>query len=553
MDKQNNFSFRILLIALIVIAIVFAFSNRDIYRETQDSINLYNEVFKNIFSKYVEPVKPEKFVEKSLELTLEQLDPYTELLNKEQQESIKLMTEGEYGGVGMRISVYNDTITVISPIVGSPSFRAGIQPGDQILMIDTINAVGLGLSEAARKIRGKVGTQVKLLIRRPGVFDKMEYVLRREKIKIENISYSGYIDDGIYYIKLIDFSSGAARQIREDIIKNAGLEKIKGLVLDLRGNPGGLLKEAIRVAEIFTNPGDTLLITRGRNPESNGYYVSKREPLIDNNVKLAVLIDRGSASASEIVAGVVQDLDRGVILGNSSFGKGLVQSVVSIDRKHILKITTAKYYTPSGRLIQKPNFIKDPTIVDFSEESDTVFYSRHGRKLPSHGGIHPDIEVSNERTLPIVQGLWRENLFYEFALHYKSKLNQIPVDLQDLQLDDNILIEFRKYVKERGFDYTFDEEKEMRKLEKKLKENKNLGVSVDFSQLYKRFEELEKEEWEKSEEQIRLSLKAELGMLIGGLSGRVAATLQDDKVVQKAIEVLKNSGEYATVLGFKNE
>jgi len=553
MDKQNNFSFRILLIALIVIAIVFAFSNRDIYRETQDSINLYNEVFKNIFSKYVEPVKPEKFVEKSLELTLEQLDPYTELLNKEQQESIKLMTEGEYGGVGMRISVYNDTITVISPIVGSPSFRAGIQPGDQILMIDTINAVGLGLSEAARKIRGKVGTQVKLLIRRPGVFDKMEYVLRREKIKIENISYSGYIDDGIYYIKLIDFSSGAARQIREDIIKNAGLEKIKGLVLDLRGNPGGLLKEAIRVAEIFTNPGDTLLITRGRNPESNGYYVSKREPLIDNNVKLAVLIDRGSASASEIVAGVVQDLDRGVILGNSSFGKGLVQSVVSIDRKHILKITTAKYYTPSGRLIQKPNFIKDPTIVDFSEESDTIFYSRHGRKLPSHGGIHPDIEVSNERTLPIVQGLWRENLFYEFALHYKSKLNQIPVDLQDLQLDDNILIEFRKYVKERGFDYTFDEEKELRKLEKKLKENKNLGVSVDFSQLYKRFEELEKEEWEKSEEQIRLSLKAELGMLIGGLSGRVAATLQDDKVVQKAIEVLKNSGEYATVLGFKNE
>ena len=550
MKAKRNLFYKIVGVSLVIVALIFAIGQRDIYREIENSISLYNQVYKQVFTNYVEPIKPEKYTEESINLMLEQLDPYTELLNLEQRESIDMMTEGEYGGVGMRISKYNDTITVISPIDGSPAFRAGIRPGDQILMIDTLNIVGMSLGEAARKIRGKVGTKVKLIIRRPGVFEKMEYELTREKIQIHDISYAGYVDEGIFYLRLSDFSRGASREIKETLTKEAGIDNLKALILDLRGNPGGLLDEAIKVAELFTDPGDTLLFTRGRVPTANRYFISRRKPIVGNSVKMAVLIDRGSASASEIIAGIVQDLDRGVVIGSRSFGKGLVQTVFKLDDKHTLKITTAKYFTPSGRLIQKSDFIRNPEVIVSDIEEDSVFYSKNGRRLKSHGGIYPDIVIEGERLAPIVQALWRDNFFYSFAINYMSKHEDIP---EPIVVDDKMLKEFKEYVKEKGFDFQFDVERTLRKVEEKLKSDERFNGVVDFSKIYEKYRDMKEEEWNKNVEQIKLGIKAELGMLKGGLAGRIKATLSDDKVVAKAIEILKDEISYANILGYRNE
>ncbi len=549
MKFYKKWHFKLTIAIIISFTLVLALSNRDIYKEISKSVRLYNEVYKQVYTNYVDPINVEKFTEVSIKNMMKELDPYTVFLTAEEREPLDMLTKGEYGGVGLRISTRKDTLTVISPMEGSPAKRAGIFPGDQIIKVDSISTIGLSLNKTAKMIRGKVGTTVKLTIRRHGIHGESVYTLKREKIKVNDLTYSGLLQDDFGYICLSGFSNGASNEVRQAItklLKDDG--NLKALILDLRGNPGGLLTEALKVSEIFTEIGDTLLFTRGRTLASNKIFIANQKPLLDPEIKVAVLIDRGSASASEIVAGIIQDLDRGIVLGSSSFGKGLVQTVFRLDKEHSVKITTAKYYIPSGRLIQKPDYLNKPDLVESNMPEDSIFYSHNGRVLKGGGGIIPDIKVTQDNMPTLIRELWRQNMFYTFAIKYKTDHPDIS---ENIEIDEKIIEMFRKYLKESDFHYNMKNEKELRSLEEKLVSDdlfKNLEGA--FTQFYSVFDSIKAGEFDKSRFFIKQGLTSEFATLIGGLSRRVKASIDDDTVVRETLNVLLDNVAYESTLGF---
>jgi len=536
---------------LLSVTIIFAVGNSDIYKEISISIRLYNEVYRQLFTNYVDPIKAQDFTENSIREMMKELDPYTVFLTKEEKEPLETLTKGKYGGVGLRISMRKDTLTVISPMDGSPASRSNIFPGDQIIKIDSVSTVGMDLDKSAQLIRGEIGTSVILTIRRPGVPGLNEYTLNRENINITDVSHTGMLNDHIGYIRLSGFSKGASQEVR-DAISTLRKEdrKMQGLVLDLRGNPGGLLAEALAVSELFTNVGDTLLLTKGRTPMSNKVFIAEQKPFLPNDVKLAVLVNQGSASASEIVAGVIQDLDRGIVIGATSFGKGLVQTVFRIDNDHSVKVTTAKYYIPSGRLIQKPDYLNNPKMVEDNIPTDTLFYSKNRRTLKGGGGIVPDLEIKAESLSDYSRELWRQNMFYSYAIHYKSVNGEIPVPVV---VDEDLVYDFKKFLEKDGFIYNHKNEKKLRDIEKELlKEDKFKDLMDPFKSIYAVYDSLKAGEFEANSEQIKRGLVSELSTLAGGLSERIKNDIKNDPAIDKAIEVLLDGIGYNTTLGYAN-
>jgi len=544
-SKRRN---SIIIGVLLSITVLFAVGNSDIYKEISTSIRLYNEVYRQLFTNYVDPIKARDFTENSIREMMKELDPYTVFLTREEKDPLETMTKGKYGGVGLRISMRKDTLTVISPMDGSPASRANILPGDQVLKVDSVSTVGMNLDKSAKLIRGKIGTSVTLTIHRPGVPGVNEYTLNRENINITDVSYSGKLDDHIGYIRLSGFSKGASLEVREAIASLRKEDhKMQGLVLDLRGNPGGLLVEALAVSELFTNVGDTLLLTKGRTPMSNKVFIADQKPFLPNHIKLAVLVNRGSASASEIVAGVMQDLDRGIVIGATSFGKGLVQTVFRIDKDHSVKVTTAKYFIPSGRLIQKPDYLNNPEMVEENIPIDTLFYSKNGRALKGGGGIVPDLEIKTESLSDYSRELWRQNMFYSYAIHYKSEKGKIPVPVV---VDEELIEDFKIFLAKDGFNYNHKNEKKLRDIEKELlKEDKFKDLVDPFKSIYAVYDSLKTDKFDTNIEQVKRGLISELSTLAGGLSERIKNDIKIDPAIDKALEVLLDEIGYNTTLG----
>ncbi len=538
-----------LIAAVVAVTIIFAIANSDIYRDISSSLRLYNEVYRQLFTNYVDPIKVRDFTENNIRDMMKELDPYTVFLTGDEKEPLETLTKGKYGGVGLRISMRKDTLTVIAPMDGSPASRANIFPGDQILKVDSASTVGMNLDKSAKLIRGEIGSHVILTIRRPGVTGLNEYKLTRENINIEDVSYSGMLDDHIGYIRLSGFSKGAASEVREAIaVLRKNDRKLQGLILDLRGNPGGLLGEAMAVSELFTDVGDTLLITKGRTQQSNKVFTARQKPYLPDDIKMAVLVNQGSASASEIVAGVIQDLDRGVVIGATSFGKGLVQTVFRIDNEHSVKVTTAKYYIPSGRLIQKPDYLNNPEVIEESAPTDTIFYSRNGRMLKGGGGIVPDMEIKSESLPDYVRELWRQNMFYSYAIKFKSELGEIPLPVV---VDEKVIENFKNYLLAENFIYNQKTEKKLRDLEKELsKEEQFKDMKNPFQSFYTVFDSLKADEFNKHIDFIRRGLLSEISTLAGGLSERIKNDIKNDPAVDEALRVLHDKIEYSLTLGY---
>ncbi|MFH1213525.1 MAG: S41 family peptidase [Candidatus Neomarinimicrobiota bacterium] len=541
-------SAKILIVTLLSFTVLLAFTTTDIYKEISDSFKLYNAVYRQILLNYADPIDANALADVNIRNMTRELDPYTVFMTEEEKEPLDILSKGEYGGVGLRISMRSDTLTVISPIDGSPGKKADILPGDQILKVDTTSTIGLDINKSTRMIRGDIGSKVTLLIRRPGTSQDKVYELVRAKIPVNDVYYTDYMSEGVGYIRLAEFSKGATAEVRQAIENLERRGQLESLILDLRGNPGGLLEEALGTAELFTNPGDTLLITRGRNDNANRVFTASKRPMLDESVRIAVLIDGGSASASEIVAGIVQDLDRGIVVGTPSFGKGLVQTVFRIDREHSIKITTAKYYIPSGRLIQKPDYIKNPKLITSEILQDSLFHSQNNRLLKSKGGITPDVEVKNENRSEYVSDLWRQNQFYSFAVKYKTEQRQIPVSVNDMIID-----KFKNYINHSGFQFSEKKEKNIRDLEKSLVEDVRLkGVKIDLQPVYAVFDSLKNEEFRQNRQLIKQGLESQFALLDRGLTGQAKADLQYDKVVAEAIKLVRNEDGYKTTLGFAN-
>ena len=544
-NRKFSLHYFILFFSLLSISIVsFAFTKSDVYRELARSQRLINEVYKSLITRYADRLDTEKFTKIVINNILDDLDPYTVYMEEDEKEGLDLLTKGKYGGVGINLGVREKKLTVISPMDNSPAKRKGVISGDIIVKIDGLLTKEMSLDDAAKHIRGPKGTDVILSIKRFGDEKLIDFTLTRDNITVKDVAYTGMLDDETGYIRLTRFSKNSGPEMRS-AIKNIQTENASRIVIDLRDNPGGLLQSAIEILDMITPKGSTLLSTKGRLPESNKHYISRKDPIIGEDIMIAVLINEGSASASEIIAGAVQDLDRGIIIGTRSFGKGLVQSVYGLDGsgKRSLKVTTAKYYIPSGRLIQKPGYIDDKVIIN-EEEEDSLFYTIGGRRVKGGGGISPDYEVEMPKVTPLVLECWRKGLFFNFAQERQHRYDTYD----DALVDVTILDDFKSYLDNQEVDVNTDGEKDLEKAREKIlsldSTNMDLTHAFDFVETF--IIDREAVLYDEEVDLLKRRLYLELIGIMKGSEYRVEESIKNDPIVLKAKEILKDPIAYTS-------
>jgi len=512
----------------------------------------------NIHSRYMEDVSPKDLAYAGIRGMLDDLDPFSVLMEKKSYESLMENTHGRYEGLGMQIGKRGDYITIIAPMEGTPASKIGLQAGDKVIAIDGENTKEMTVEDASSMMRGEAGTSVTLTIRRPGYEKELDYDVTRAEIPLYTVNYSGMAEDDIGYVRLSRFAESTGDELRTAIDSLMNDSNLNGLILDLRSNGGGLLSQAIETANLFLDKNKLVVYTRGKLPNTEHRYSSEQEPLYPDK-PLVVLVDPGSASASEIVAGAIQDWDRGIIIGNTTFGKGLVQQIFggSGDSEIALKLTTAKYYVPSGRCIQKPErSTKHPEDIEFDEletgdeeidENREIFYTNGGRVVYGGGGIVPDIKVERERYQPIEINLERQSMFFNFAVEYASKHPEVG---RDFEVTDEIYNEFKQFCEDRDFDYTSKMELSLDEFEEAVESADRLeAFEQDINELRALVETEKKNDFEKSNDYISKSIRREvIRKQFGDKGVYEELVLKSDPYVRKAIEILKQREEYSKLL-----
>jgi carboxyl-terminal processing protease len=532
----------------VTLSILFTLSfvsadKKDIYKQVRKNQALINDVYRHLITNYVDGIDLDAFTKMSINNMLYDLDPYTVYLENEEKSGIEMLTKGKYGGVGIQIGNREKILTVISPMENSPAKRAGIISGDKIIKIDNQDTEDLNMNDAAKLIRGKKGSIVTLSIQRYGESELIDYNLTREDIKVKDISFSGMLNNQTGYIRLTRFSRNSDKEM-EKALEDLLDQNMTGLILDLRDNPGGLLNAAVNILDLFIEKGEMLVWTEGKTQKSKRKYQSKYDPIVPNDINVTVLVNQGSASASEIVAGALQDLDRGVVIGRSTFGKGLVQTVFKIDRDRSLKITTAKYFIPSGRLIQKPGYLPVDILAD-STEQDSIFFTRGGREVSGAGGITPDHEVILNQVAPILSASWRQGLFFNYVQKHKVDYDS----LSTVESDTLIMKNFEDFIYSSDLDVFMKGESNYLDMKDMLIEldstNLQIKGAVDILDAY--FEEIAITQFEREEENLHHWLMVEFANYFHGNDGRVKKSATKDKDILKALSILQNPVVYDKV------
>ncbi len=406
-----------------------------------------DKVVTKINENYVEDVSSEELVDAAIGGIRSILDPHTAYFSPKDYEDLKVNTEGEFGGLGIQIGIRDQILTVVSPLAGTPAHRMGLQAGDKIIKIDTFSTQGITIDDAVEKLRGKPGTPVKIQILREGMPEPMEFTIVREIIKIESVPYGAMINDSVGYIKITQFAKRTSEDL-EARINDLKKKNAKSLILDLRVNPGGLLNQAIAVSELFLDKGNMVVYTKGRVKSQNQEYHSRRSPIWTD--KMVVMVNENSASASEIVAGAIQDWDRGIVMGETSYGKGSVQTILPLDgQQNTLKLTTAYYYTPAGRCINKPENavrFKLKAMSDSAKKDTAYFYTKAGRKVLAGGGITPDVLIPGRKLTRFDTELLRKTMFFNYAIKKRNEISKRMKITPDFTVTRDILDDFRKFV-----------------------------------------------------------------------------------------------------------
>ena len=524
---------------------------KNVKRLTQTAFNIRNQ--------YMEDVDVEKMIKAGINGMLSDLDRFSVLMEKSAYDNLMESTHGKYEGLGMQIDSRDERIVIISPIEGTPAYRKGLRAGDIIWEIDDQPTLDMKTSDASKLMRGTAGTSVKLMVKRAGIAELMEFEVERAVIQLKSVNYSGVIPGtDIGYVRLSRFAEETSHELRE-AVSQLNEQNISSLIFDLRSNGGGLLDQAKETAELFLKEGSEIVYTKGRYDNSERHFISERPPLYPDK-PLVILVDEGTASASEIVSGAIQDWDRGLIIGNTTYGKGLVQQIfpISNDGNMNLKLTTAKYYVPSGRCIQKPEKqLKHPstaTVLEADEEAEDtlavdeeIYYTNGGRIVYGGGGIVPDMDVDRETWKPIEINLERKSMFFDFAVKYVAEHPDVK---PNLEITDDIIKDFRKFIKEKEFTYKTSMQVALEELEETAKEENQDTLYADAIAQLKTMIEKEKESgFNVSLDYIKRAVKREIVSSIAGERGVYEEiVLKTDKTVQKALEILNSPDRYGKMI-----
>jgi carboxyl-terminal processing protease len=529
----------LILLAVIPACVLAGGPDADYFLKVNKGIDVFGRVYKEVIANYVDDLNPERFIYRGLEAMLESLDPYTIYIDKEDGEEVDLLTSGKYGGIGVTIGQREGSIQVITVMDGYSAQRQGVVPGDRILEVDGIPVTGKAPDEIRGLTRGTPGTEVKLVIEREGEPAPLNFVLIREEIRLKNVTYSGLVAPGIGYVRLERFSRRAGEEVREAVrgmMINGALE---GLVIDLRGNPGGLLDAAVEVVSKFVPKSTLVVSTRGRRPDADKEYRSSEEPLLAD-IPLVLLTDRGSASASEIVAGSLQDVDRALVVGERTFGKGLVQTILPLNYGAQLKVTTARYYIPSGRSIQEIDYEqrdKNGVFLPYPDSLRKEFRTSGGRVVYEHGGITPDSVVVLTDEGPMIEALRQKSMFFRFVTKYAGMHREALPE----KATPEVFADFRKFLEEQQF--TFQEESEVKVADlRKLADELHYGEELiaGLGKLEKDLALEKQRAFERYHDHIIHWLNIELSARLHGEQGRIRESLRYDPQLETAVAILKD-------------
>ena len=539
------------IIFVITISSVLSLGFADNFFEISKNLDIFSSLYKELNIYYVDETDPGDLMKIGIDAMLESLDPYTTYIPESEKEDFEFMTTGQYGGIGAIITKIGDWVTVSEPYEGFPADKAGLIAGDKFIEISGKSAKGKSTEDVSKVLKGEPSTGVNVLIEREGIEKPFLVEIIREEIKLNSVPYYGLISDSIGYIKTRSFTRNISKEVIDaykDMKANSGL---KGLVLDLRGNPGGLLNEAISMANIFIDRGQEIVYTKGKNKDWDKSYKARYEA-IDTEIPLVVLINRSSASASEIVSGAIQDFDRGVIIGQRSFGKGLVQQTRKLSYNAQMKVTTAKYYIPSGRCIQALDYSNrddDGSVGIVPDSLRTEFKTlNNGRSVFDGGGITPDISIEPDKFSNILKSLLSKRHIFNFANIYKRN-NESIVDAKSFLISDDIYSEFKQYLDDKDYEYETKTEKAIKKLEKDAEGEKYFVELKDQLKLLStKMEESKNNDIERFKNEISELLEMEIVTRYYYQNGKIESTLKHDQEISKAIEVLNNISLYDAIL-----
>jgi carboxyl-terminal processing protease len=520
----------------------------DKYFEILKNLDIFATMYKEVNANYVDDLNPNTLMRTGIDAMLTSLDPYTVYYSEDQIEDVRTENTGQFGGIGAIIGERNGgEVTVILPNKGYPAEKAGMKRGDVILSIDGVD-VSNDYDKAGTYLRGQASSSVNIKVERPGQ-GQIDFKVDFEKIELPNVPYSGMVNEEVGYIKLTGFRDAAGKEVKAALreLKKEGAKKV---ILDLRDNGGGLLNEAVNISNIFIDKGELVVTTKGKLEEMNATYKTLNAAT-DTEIPLAVLINSSSASASEIVAGVMQDYDRGVLIGRKSFGKGLVQRTLPLSYNSQMKVTIAKYYTPSGRCIQAIDYSTrndDGSVGKIADSLKTGFKTNNGRLVYDGGGVDPDFSVERQKFSPVAIGLLSEDLIFRFANEYNSQLGEIdnPVTYR---LPESVFTDFKAWVVDKEFSYSHPLQDEIDQLRIAAEDVGELNrIAAQLGGLEKALAKDVLSDLEKSKAEIMFLLKEEFVTRQFLEPGKIEASFSFDKDVQKAIEVLSSSSTYNQTL-----
>jgi carboxyl-terminal processing protease len=518
--------------------------------EIAKNLDIYFSLFRELNTFYVDEIDPGKLVKESIDDMLTSLDPYTNYIPESDIEDFRFMTTGEYGGIGALISKHGDEIIISEPYENFPAHKSGLRAGDVLLEVAGKLTKGMTTEDVSNLLKGSAGQPIKVQVKRYGEKKPLELDIVREKIVIEPITYSGMIDNETGYIYLSNFTKDCAEKVKKTFLELKEEKGAKRLVLDLRGNPGGLLMEAVNLCNIFIPKDQEVVSTKGKVSEWYKSYKTTGNP-VDTMVPLVVLVNRGSASASEIVAGTIQDLDRGVVIGSRTFGKGLVQTTRDLSYNTKLKITTAKYYIPSGRCIQAVDYShrnEDGSVGHIPDSLISEFSTKNGRKVYDGGGIAPDIKIDDKELSNLSVELVSQFKMFDFATKFRSENETIP-PLKSFSIDDKTYSEFVSYIKTSGFTYTSETQEILKELRESAKNEKYLDLAEEqINTLEKTLTPNLDRDLYKFRDEISMLLKDEIVARYYFQKGATETAIEEDDAVKKALEVLANKDEYSKIL-----